>query len=131
MPDGWMDKSVIILSAPPRADRAFPPSFVVTRCALNEGETVEAYADRALYECAQQFDGFELIERPHVRIANRTARSILYRWQSPRGSVTQHQVYVGGKDGTVLCLTASALTTLYERERALFEEVFDSVRLPG
>lgn len=50
-PDGWIDKSVVIVTAPAHPDLAFPPNLVIARAPLKPEQTVEQFAEQALFEC--------------------------------------------------------------------------------
>lgn len=122
---------MVIVSAPVASRDERPPTFVVTRDVLEDGQTVASYAERALYECAKTLAEFELIERTTMRVGNRTAPSIMFRWKSRHGSLTQQQVYTEGAEQSVLCLTACARTEHWNTAAPALREIWTSVRLPG
>ena len=130
LPEEWSDRSVMIFVEPRRSQSELPASFVTTRDAL-DGQPLEEYAQKAIYDCAQQLEGFNLLERRSWTLANRGAYRVVFEWTSGDGPITQTVTYVEGAGDTVLCLTATALTARRDEVEPVFEEILKSVRLPA
>lgn len=127
-PEGWLDKSMVILSAPPDGER-FPPSVVVNRMALAEGQTIAEFANAAADAAAAEFDGFELIDRDSAQVDNQTSPAFRFRWDSPRGRAMHRQVYVPGSERTVLSVTFSTLMHSEREAWPLFETILAGMQL--
>ncbi|MFK7988057.1 MAG: DcrB-related protein [Sandaracinaceae bacterium] len=126
-PDGWLDKSMVILTGPP--GEGFPPSVVVNRMALAEDQTVEEFAEAAVRSGADQFEGFELLDRDPAHVDTQVAPAFRFRWDSPRGRAMHRQVYLPGSDRTVLSVTCSTLVHAEREAWPLFETFLSSMQL--
>lgn len=126
-PAGWLDKSMVILTGPPGDE--FPPSVVVNRLPLPTDQTTAQYAELAIEDGREEFDGFELIDREPARVDNQSAPAFRFRWDSPRGVATHRQVYLPGSDQTVLCVTFSTLQHSEAEAWPLFESILASMQL--
>ncbi len=126
-PAGWLDKSVVILTAP-SVDDAFPPSVVINRAPLPADQSTSDYAALAAEDGAEEFEGFQLLDREPASVGGGTAPAFRFRWNSPRGLSTHRQVYLPGSDRTVLCVTLSSLPHSEAEAEPLFEEVLASIQ---
>jgi len=126
-PEGWLDKSMVILTAPP--GDGFPPSMVVNRLPLPEDQTIAEYADLAAREGAEEFEGFELLDQTPAMVDNHSAPAFRFRWDSPRGRATHRQVYLPGSDRAVLSVTFSTLVHSEKEAWPVFETILASMQL--
>lgn len=121
-PDGWIDKTMIVYSAPPAPDRAIAANVVIARDALAKGETFREY-------CTRQIDGFRATlphfereeERPG-RIGEHDAFHIRFVWQSGAGLLRQQVFFIAAPAGVVVTYTATAAA----EDFAAHEETFDA-----
>lgn len=130
VPDDWRDRSVQAFTAPPSAPGRRPATFVAMRHPLAPGKTLQDFAEKMLYECAQKLEGFQLIEKRNLTLGNRFAHSLLFEFQTPKGRMTHLNTIVPGDFDTVICLTASVLSSEYAAMRPVLQEIINSIRLP-
>ncbi|MFK7987555.1 MAG: DcrB-related protein [Sandaracinaceae bacterium] len=126
-PAGWVDKSMVILSAPP-VDGKFPPSVVINRATLPKDHSTSDYAELCAKDGAEEFDGFELLDSDPASVDGGTAPAFRFRWDSPRGRATHRQVYLPGSEGTVLCVTLTSLPHSEAATEPLFERLLASIQ---
>jgi hypothetical protein len=129
-PDDWIDRSVLVLTAPDALEGEHPPSFVVTRDVLAPAQTMAAYVERAIDELAGTLEWFEIIDRSPMIVADREAMSILFRFHSANGEMMQRLVFLAGAGQVLFCLTACAPSERYRYVEPTLRAIYQSVRLP-
>ena len=78
VPQGWIERTIIVWSAPPSFSPV-PPNFVVAYDRPNPDETLAEYAERQFAELSGAVQGFELELRREIVFAGRPAVEIIFR----------------------------------------------------
>lgn len=121
-PEGWVDKSMIIYSAPAQPGQPVAPNMLIARDALGEQESFREY-------CTRQIDGFRATlpqfhresEGPG-RVEERDAFQILFTWLSGAGTLRQRVFFISAGSGVVVTFTATAALDDYAAYEATFEK---------
>lgn len=73
VPRDWEDRTIVVFSAPARPGQERTTNIVVTREALDAGDSLEDYASHQLDLLSDRMDDFELLERESRTIGGRPA----------------------------------------------------------
>jgi hypothetical protein len=133
VPRHWEDKTIVAFSAPSRPGQSTSASFVMTRDALGDADTLATYADRQLAELSQRVDGFELIEKRDTSIGGARAFSIRFSSKALAGPLVQRLVVIEDRRRAVVCFTATAPKADAAQLDPLFDRMLAGVRIaePG
>ena len=124
-PPEWLDRSMIVWSAPPQGG-GVPPNLVVAYDQLRAGEDLEAYVGRQLNELFRTAKDFRLASRQPVRLAGREAVEVTFSWAAGAGTMTQRQTFVALPDGRAISVASTAAATDFDRFAPLFQSVLSS-----
>ena len=121
-PEGWIDKTMVIYSAPPQPGQAIAANMLIARDALGAEETFREY-------CTRQIDGFRTTlpqfhresEGPG-RVEERDAFQILFTWMSGAGTLRQRVFFISAGSGVVVTFTATAALDDYAAHEAAFDQ---------
>lgn len=121
-PAGWIDKTMIVYSAPADPTRAVAPNMVVARDALGGSETFREY-------CNRQIDGFR-VTLPHFhreaegpgQVHGYDAFQILFDWMSGAGVLRQRVFFVSAGQGVVVTFTATAAVDDFADQEGMFQQ---------
>lgn len=127
VPRHWENKSIVAFAAPSRKDQPVAPSFVLTRDALGDRESLGAYAERQLTELSRTVDGFELVEKRDTTVGGAPAVAIRFHQTTADGALAQKLVIVESRRRQVLCFTVTAAKSDAEQMDPLFERMLGSV----
>ena len=121
-PPGWIDKSMIIYSAPPVEGRPVAPTIVVARDALGARETFREY-------CNRQIDGFRVSLPQFFRESEGPGRAhdldafqIQFLWTSGAGPLRQRVFFISAGSGVIVTYTSTAAADDYAAHEAVFEQ---------
>jgi hypothetical protein len=128
VPRHWEDKTIVAFAAPARPGQSTSASFVMTRDALGDADTLATYADRQLAELAQRVDGFELLDKQEATIAGARAFSLRFTSKALAGPLLQRLVLIEDKRRSVVCLTATAPRVDAAQLEPLFDRMLSSFR---
>ncbi len=131
VPDDWQDRCITAYSGPLEPGFGVAPNIVVTRDALDRGETLAAYSDRQLVSMAQNLEGFELLGRREVLLGGLRGAEVHYRWDSEHGLLEQRQVFVAPRGSAVFSFVATAQQDDLPRVQEQFDALYASVRFRG
>ncbi len=127
-PDGWHDKSMLILDADTPGPSGITPNLVVTRETAAESLPVEPvarleeYVERQLAQMQRALAGFVVVSRRHATAAG-TPAELQIDWTSDGTPLTQWVAYaVAGADALTV-----ATATVAQGEFATMEPVFRSM----
>jgi hypothetical protein len=133
-PTEWVDRSVIVYSAPPDpVDPTAPrPNIAVRRDLIVDSRTLQVHALREMTALAKALPGFELLETAETQVGGIPALSYRFGWRSPVGPLEQTFTLVETRGAGKRTFT-SVLTTARKADapgaRTLFEGVFRNIRL--
>lgn len=129
-PSGWVDKTMIIHSAPTEPGRAMAPNTVVGRDALGEGETFASFCDRQKTVFADGLPQYHLKgERQGLLHGLLPATQLLFAWTSGAGELTQQASFIDVGNGVVVTFTASAAAADFAAHQDLFNEQLAKLRI--
>ncbi|MGH6613465.1 DcrB-related protein [Sphingomonas sp.] len=121
-PAGWIDKSMIIHSAPLADGQTIAPTIVIARDALGGRETFREY-------CNRQIDGFRVTLPQYFResegpgrLHERDAFQIQFMWASGAGTLRQRVFFISAGSGVVVTFTTTAAADDYARHEPVFEQ---------
>ncbi len=128
-PPGWLDKTMVVHSAPPDADRALAPNIVVARDALLADESFAAYADRQARVFRDSLPRYTGDEPQSGRLGERAAVRLAFTWTSAAAPLRQEVVFIDAGEGVVVTFTASAAADDFETHRDLFNRQLAALRI--
>lgn len=128
VPRHWEDRTIVAFSAPSRPGQSTAASFVMTRDALADGDTLATYADRQLAELSKRVDGFELVEKKDTTVGGARAVSMRFTSKALAGPLVQRLVVLEDKRRAVVCFTATAPKADSAQLDPLFERMIAGVR---
>lgn len=119
-PPGWVDRTMIVHSAPHDPARAMAPNIVVGRDALIGGESFTEFCDRQSKVFRDSLPGFAEEEHESGQLNERTATRLIFTWTSGAGPLRQEAVFIDAGQGVVVNFTASAAEADFAAHRKLF-----------
>lgn len=127
LPEGWQDRTVNVFTPP---DGCLPV-FNISRDALENNETLNAYIDRQLALMQQHITGWQLAGRqPCVLGSERlTGENIHTRYQRDNQPIWQQQAVFSPDNRLVLVFTMTANAALTAADNATFQAMLGSFRL--
>jgi hypothetical protein len=132
--DDWVDRSMIMYTAPEQPGQPATPTLVVTRDLPRDGESLQTFADRHLLTMADKFAEFELLGSGNRTLGEGKYPAVFlrFRWRLPVGLIEQTLIFaeshgVSGRE--VRMFATSALAGQAEQEVARFESMLKTVRL--
>lgn len=128
VPRHWEDRTIVAFAAPSRPGQSTAASFVMTRDALLDSDTLGTYADRQLAELSRRVDGFELTEKRETTVAGARAFSLRFTSKALAGPLVQRLVIVEDRRRAVLCFTATAPKPDAAQLEPLFERMISGIR---
>lgn len=129
VPRHWEDKTIVAYAAPAAVGQAVAANVVMTRDALQEGESLARYADRQLAEMAKRLDGFELVRRDELTLGGAQAVAIRFGSRGSAGPLEQRLVVVEGRRRAVFCFTATTSKADADQNNPLFDRILSTIRL--
>jgi len=130
-PDGWLDKTMIVHSAPHDPASAMAANIVVSRDALLPDESFAAYCDRQDGVFRENLPGYQHEDRRTGVLQERTATQIAFTWTSSAGRLRQQATFIDAGSGLVVGFTASAAAQDFEKHRDLFNRQLAALRIEG
>ncbi|QYE34722.1 DUF1795 domain-containing protein [Polymorphobacter sp. PAMC 29334] len=128
-PPGWVDKTMIVHSAPHDATRALAPNIVVGRDALIDGETFAGFCDRQAAVFRDNLPGFAGDDRESGQLNERAAMRMTFNWTSGAGVLRQEVVFIDAGQGVVVNFTASAAEQDFEAHSDLFHRQLAALKI--
>ena len=125
LPGTWSDQSINVLGRPAPDGSNF--GLVVTRFALQDGQNLEAFADKHVEDHAQTLRGFELLGRRAGVIGKLPAVEAKIRWLNDTHAMFHYLAFVGYY-GRVVVLTASSYASNSEECEKLMTRVLATAR---
>lgn len=133
-PDGWQDKSMLILSSDRAGQSGVVPNMVVTRDRLPTdlpGEPrlrMDTLIDRQVAQMETQLARFAIVSRRVDDGDNRATGELKVDWESAQAALTQGLTFVDAGDGVLMIATATAGRGEYGEHEATFREMLQSFR---
>jgi hypothetical protein len=120
-PDGWVDKTMIVYSAPPAPGQVIAPNIVIARDALGADETFRDYCNRQIEGFRATLPHFLREEEGAGRVREHDAFQIRFLWQSGAGMLRQRVFFIAADAGVVVTYTATAAADDYAAHEPVFE----------
>lgn len=127
VPDDWVDRTVVVWSAPATAAEV-PPNVVVAYDRPRSGEDLRAYATRQVADLARTAQQFRLDLRRDVTFAGRPAVEVVFEWMAPPGVMRQRQLFSLLSDGRVTSVASTARASDFAVAEATFGRILASFR---
>lgn len=125
LPGTWSDQSINVLGHPAPDGSNF--GLVVTRVGLQEGQSLEAFADKNLADHAQTLRGFELLGRRAGVVGNLPSVEAKIRWVDGTHAMFHQLAYVAYY-GRVVTFTASSYAKNAEECEKLLTRVLATAK---
>ena len=128
-PEGWQDKSMLVLSADP-GTLGIAPSFVVTR-EITPGdrtERLEVFADRQAEQMRDTLPAPVEVQRRRTDIPG-SAPELRLDWISNGIPIRQWITYANAPDGSVMIATGTAASADYDMAEPVFRAMLNTFRL--
>lgn len=132
-PEGWQDKSMLVLSAA-TGTPGVSASFVVTR-ETDLGDLppdprirLEVFADRQAEQLRDTLPAPVTVERRHAEAAG-SSPEIRLEWISDGIAIRQWITYANAPDGSVMIATGTAARGDYDAAEPQFREMLRSFRI--
>ena len=132
-PEGWQDKSMLVLSAGP-GTLGIAPSFVVTReitpgdLPVDRTERLEVFADRQAEQMRDTLLAPVEVQRRRADIPG-SAPELRLDWISNGIPIRQWITYANAPDGSVMIATGTAARADYEMAEPVFRAMLNTFRL--
>lgn len=131
LPDEWIDRSVLVWSAPP-GEGAVPPNFVISHDRMNMGETLAGFVTRQTDSLRGALDQWTLIEQVPGSISGRPAIATRFTWRMAQGLMMQRQSFVELGRMRVASIGCTATAEMFdEADRRWFQPLLADLRLKG
>jgi hypothetical protein len=133
-PPGWVDKSMLILSAPGPARSGITANMVVTRDVVPPGLPdarplrMHALLDKQTAEMRERMARFQ--ERWRNVDDHHPVAEILIDWQAPQGAVAQWVTFADLGDGALMVATATCGRDEFDDHAPIFRQMLQSLSLP-
>ncbi len=130
-PEGWLDKSMLVLSAAHPGPTGVSPSFVVTREALTD-DPVPGGTSR-LHDFVERQIGQMHDTLPGVVVTRRQASAasvdLTIDWTSDGIPLTQSITYADAGDDNVMIATGTAARADFDKAEPVFRTMLQSFRI--
>jgi hypothetical protein len=126
VPAGWVDRTMIAWSAPPKPGERVAPNVLVAYDALQHGEDLAGYVNRQLKQLMEKARKFQLDLRQDTALAGRPAIEVLFQWDSTTGVLKQRQIYTLLSDGRAATFVHTAAAANFEKAEPHFAEMMKS-----
>jgi hypothetical protein len=126
-PSDWVDRTVIVRSAPP-GSTAVPPNFVIAHDKMQIGENLGGYVNRQTSDLMRTAKDFQLELRRDIFLAGRDAAELLFTWGAGPGTMKQRQVYCMLDGGRVISVATTALASTFDDHEPVFDRMLNSFR---
>ena len=127
VPADWVDRSIVVYSAP-AGSAAVPPNFVVAYDRPATGETLGTYATRQVAELTRTAQQFQLDLRRDTTFAGRAAVELVFRWAAGPGTMQQRQLFSLLADGRVASVACTAAADDFPLADEAFGDILKSFR---
>lgn len=133
-PPGWVDKSMLILSAPGPAASGVTANMVVTRDVMPAGlpdglpQRMNALLDKQAVEMRERMARFQ--ERWRNVDAHHPVAEILIDWAAPQGAVAQWVTFADLGEGALMVATATCGAAEFDDHAPTFRQMLQSLSLP-
>ena len=134
-PEGWQDKSMLILSASDAGASGVRANMVVTRDAMptdlpaDPQARMAALLDRQVAQMSDQLAGFAEVSRRVVVGSGRSTAEVKVDWRSGSSALTQSVTFVdAGEDGLMIA-TATAGRGEFADAEPEFRRMLQSFRI--
>ena len=134
-PDGWVDRSMIAVSAPEPTATGVAPNLVVTRDVFldedkgGDKERIRSFADRQLGFMREQLPEPVVHSQKLTQVAGKRAAEILVSWNSSGTRITQWVVFIARDEERVAVSTATANETDFAAHEPTFRETLAHIEL--
>lgn len=134
-PDHWVDRSMVVLSAPEPTEGGVAPNMVVTRDRLGpddvgeDKERIRSFADRQLGFMRDQLVDPVVHSRRLVRIADRRAAEVIVSWTSSGVRLTQLVTFIMRDQERVAIATATATEAEFATHEPTFRGMLERIEL--
>jgi len=125
LPGTWSDQSINVLGRPAPDGSNF--GLVVTRFLLQDGQTLESFADKHLEDHAQTLRGFEALGRRSSVVGKLPAVEAKIRWLNDTHAMFHYLAFVSYY-ARIVVLTASSYAKNAADCEALMTRVLASAR---
>jgi hypothetical protein len=126
-PADWVDRTVIVRSAPP-GSAAVPPNIVIAHDKMQLGEDLGSYVNRQTNDLARTAKDFQLVLRRDVAFAGRDAVELVFTWGAGPGTMKQRQIYGTLDGGRVVSIATTALAADFDGYEPVFNQMLTSFR---
>jgi hypothetical protein len=123
VPEGWINRSMIVWSAPPQPGQAATPNVLVAYDALAEGEDLSHYVGRQLKELMSKGSNFHLDLRRDTVLDSQPAVELVFEWDTSSARLKQRQIYSLLADGRVMTFVNTAAAADFVRAESEFQQV--------
>lgn len=125
-PDDWIERSMIVWSAPPMPGNALAPNVLIAYDKPRVGETLVSYVDRQMKDLGAKAQRFQLELRRDVTLSDRPAVEVMFRWDSGGGFLKQRQLYSLASGGRVISIVNTARQQDFDAAEPKFLSVLNS-----
>jgi hypothetical protein len=131
LPDDWIERSMIVWSAPSMPGRPVAPNVVIAYDKPRTGENLGGYVNRQLAELSAKAQKFQLdLHRP-VKLAGRPAVETIFRWESGGSVLKQRQLFSLLSGERVVCIAGLAAGEDFAAVEPAFLAILNSLRWRG
>lgn len=127
VPGGWVNRSVIVWSAPATAAEV-PPNFVIAYDRPRPEEDLGAYVTRQVADLGRSAQQFRLELRRDITFAGRPAVEVVFQWEAPPGAMRQRQIFSLLPGGRVTSVASTAMASDFAAADETFGGILKSFR---
>jgi hypothetical protein len=128
LPEDWIDRTMVIWSAPPIAGQQVTPNIVIAYDTLGVGEDLAEFVNRQLKQLMTKGKSFHLDVRRDTLLDARAAVELVFRWDSGTGMLKQRQIYSSLPDRRVVTFVHTAGGADFDRADPQFAEIQKTFR---
>lgn len=127
VPRHWEDKSIVAFAAPKTEGQEQSSNVVMTKDRLDDGETLDQYADRQLAELTDRVDDFMLADRAPRLIDGHEAIELRFSSRGRNGPLTQRLLIAQAPTRQLYCFTTTTPTADAVQMGPLFDRILESL----
>ncbi|MFD1881391.1 DcrB-related protein [Paracoccus pacificus] len=130
LPEGWIDRSMLVWSAPPGEGGGTPPNVVISYDQMKVGEQLAGYVTRQTDSLRAALDQWTLIEQGATRVGGKPAIAVRFTWRMAHGLMMQRQIFVELGKLRIASIGCTAGSENFDAcDRRWFAPILDSIRL--
>ncbi len=126
IPDSWVDRSVLVWSAP-AGSALLPPNFVIANDEKQPGEALVAYVNRQIASLKESLENWQLVSQVETVINGASGYEVIFTWKTPAAAMKQRQIFCELDGKKIVSIGCTAMSDHFaEADETYFRKILNS-----